>query len=367
MSELRPGGVEVRTLELLTYLRSEESLHEVVTISGRAGELAPSYGRLGIDVVPMRIRTIAFLYHFVRYLRSIQADVVHAHVDHSNGLIVALARLAGVPTRISHYRSDTPSPTSIFSCFKRRVMKALTNRHASVIAGVSPTVLTNAWSADWHSDNRCLVLLNGIESTPPRNDPPMDLHAELGFNRESRIILHVGRGVPTKNRHRAITVLGALAEKYGSRYCLAFVGRDGADPEDARTSRMELKQLAASLGVEELVSFAGERRDIAQVLQAGDLLLVTSTLEGLPGVILEATAAGLPVVASDLPGVRFIAENDVEVSIVSLDASDSTWASEIKKRLETHTVAANTGLQETIFDMPRVAQSYLDVWHGRSP
>lgn len=371
MSELRPGGAELRTLELLRHLREKNVKHDIVTLTGRDGELASAYRSLGISVTPLRLRHLSFFRHFMAYLRKMKPDVVHSHINHSNGLILTVARAARVPVRISHYRSDTPNVRSLQKRTKRGIMKLLTCWNATVIAGVSPTVLTHAWSTNWQNDSRCCVLLNGFNTDTYRNVKTANLRSEFGINEDDYIILHVGRGVPSKNRERAISILAALKNEQGPRYHLVFVGRDGGDVLEAEANQESLRSLAAKHGVDRFVVFAGERADIAEVLHSGDVLLVTSTLEGLPGVVLEAAACELPIVASALPGVRFIAENGVKLSLVSLEQEDSTWANEIVSRLQgsrANIARGNpAGLQGSIFDMKRVSESYLRVWYGAAP
>jgi glycosyltransferase involved in cell wall biosynthesis len=81
-----------------------------------------------------------------------------------------------------------------------------------------------------------------------------------------------------------------------------------------------------SLGLTDHVVLAGERADVASLVAAADLLLLTSLREGIPGVVLEARAAGTPVVATDLPGVREIERRLGGVTPVGLDQPDATWA-----------------------------------------
>ncbi len=68
--------------------------------------------------------------------------------------------------------------------------------------------------------------------------------------------------------------------------------------------RDELERLAARLGIAPKVHFAGQRSDVPDLLTAADLLVLPSRWEGMPNVVLEAMAAGLPIVATDVEGVR---------------------------------------------------------------
>ena len=140
-------------------------------------------------------------------------------------------------------------------------------------------------------------------------------------------ILHVGRSAVEKNRSRAVSILAELLAR-GVRAELVIVGRI-TDEE-----RAMLVALAQDLPDPDLLQIAGERHDLPSMLCSARALLLTSTREGLPGVVLEAVAAGTPVVASDLPGVTWVANAFPEIYSLSLDASDATWAMTLAHVLE---------------------------------
>jgi glycosyltransferase involved in cell wall biosynthesis len=79
----------------------------------------------------------------------------------------------------------------------------------------------------------------------------------------------------------------------------------------AGTYRPELEARAAALGITDRVHFLGYRRDTAALLHCADVFLLPSRVEGLPLSVLEAMAAGVPVVATDIPGTREAVEHDV--------------------------------------------------------
>jgi glycosyltransferase involved in cell wall biosynthesis len=80
-----------------------------------------------------------------------------------------------------------------------------------------------------------------------------------------------------------------------------------------------MQALAKKLGINEKVRFLGSRNDIPRLLKASDCFILSSRREGLPGVVLEAVASGIPVVATDLPGVREIAKYTQLISIVPVE------------------------------------------------
>jgi len=80
------------------------------------------------------------------------------------------------------------------------------------------------------------------------------------------------------------------------------------------------------LGIAGRVIFAGIRSDAPRLLGAADLMIFPSLREGLPGAVLEAVAAGTPVLASDLPCILEISEHLVTVECLPLSQPDEIWA-----------------------------------------
>jgi glycosyltransferase involved in cell wall biosynthesis len=102
----------------------------------------------------------------------------------------------------------------------------------------------------------------------------------------------VARFAPQKNQQQLLSALSNLDLPFH----LTFVG-DGP-------TRAAAEQLTARLGLSSRVEFLGMRRDTDQILASSDLFVLATNWEGFPITILEAMRAGLPVVATDVDGVR---------------------------------------------------------------
>ena len=123
---------------------------------------------------------------------------------------------------------------------------------------------------------------------------------------------------PHKGQETAIRALGGLS-RAGVPAELWIAGEDRSG---GGSYERQLRELAASLNVTARVRFLGFRSDAPKLLQASDAFVLPSTHEGLPLSILEAQACGVPVVASDIPGVREIIDDGVTGFIVSADDPD---------------------------------------------
>ncbi|MEA3290915.1 MAG: lipopolysaccharide core heptose(I) kinase RfaP, partial [Pseudomonadota bacterium] len=116
---------------------------------------------------------------------------------------------------------------------------------------------------------------------------------ELGLTEDQLLLLFIGSGFKTKGLDRAITALQALPAELKANTELYVLGQDSATP---------FQRLAQRLGVSPKVTFLGGRADVQEFLVAGDLLIHPAYSENTGTVLLEAIAAGLPVLATDVCG-----------------------------------------------------------------
>lgn len=145
---------------------------------------------------------------------------------------------------------------------------------------------------------RIATVLNGAEARPMRGDPAR-LRAEMGLA-AGPLLLMVGRFEPQKAHDVALAALPAVLTAHPSA-TLVLVG-DGP----------LLHPIARRIGRDRLggaIRMLGRSDDVGTLLAMADLLLVPSHFEGLPLVVLEAFAAGLPVVATAAPGVAEVIEH----------------------------------------------------------
>jgi glycosyltransferase involved in cell wall biosynthesis len=161
---------------------------------------------------------------------------------------------------------------------------------------VNSAEIRDAWlrSAPWFAADRVHVVLNGINVPPPlAPEERIALRAELGVPPGTMLIAGVGH---VQHRKGFDLLLDAFAR---ARIADGEVLIVGGGPEMDR-----LRARAAGLGIADRVRWAGPRPDAARLLGACDIFVLSSRNEGMANVLLEAMAAGTPVVAADIPGVR---------------------------------------------------------------
>lgn len=139
------------------------------------------------------------------------------------------------------------------------------------------------------------LITNGVDLSDIDSvkDPAPEL---LGLKKEGAFIIgYVGRLVPPKGLH---VLLDAASRLGFSNWHLAIVGEG--------ESRALLEQQAKALGIADKVRFYGFREDRVSFLKGFDLFVLPSRSEGTPRCLMEAMAAGLPVIASDIPGCHYL-------------------------------------------------------------
>ncbi|HEY6358249.1 MAG TPA: glycosyltransferase family 4 protein [Vicinamibacterales bacterium] len=139
--------------------------------------------------------------------------------------------------------------------------------------------------------------------------------ARLGVDPQRPLLLMVANLAPHKGQSTAIMSVGRLVAG-GLRPCLWLVGEE-RDSRSAYTA--DLRALVQRLGVSDQVRFTGFRDDVPEVLRASDFLLLPSTAEGLPLVVLEAQASNTVVLAAPTAGVPEVITNGDTGFLVAAD------------------------------------------------
>ena len=136
---------------------------------------------------------------------------------------------------------------------------------------------------------------------------------ELGLSVDTVVTITVGELNANKNYIQALKALSKLT-KLNFHYIIVGNGE----------SEQELKKAVNELMLQNKVSFLGFRRDVPELLAASDVFILTSRREGLPKAVMEAMAAGLPIIATDVRGNRDLVKNSENGYLVPLDDVEQT-------------------------------------------
>jgi glycosyltransferase involved in cell wall biosynthesis len=232
-----------------------------------------------------------------RYLRDV--DVVHSHDMYSNVFATFWARAAGAPVVLSSRRWEV---------FPRRVY-ALANRLAyrssDCVVANSPWVAKLVRTGEGVAADRIAVVPNFVDDAAfvaPRPDERARLLAELGVPRDALVIGIVANLSPIKDHATFLRAVARLAPAWPSLHAV-LVGEGSCRPA--------LEAQAREAGIADRVHFAGLRPHTPNLHHLFDVSALTSTSEGFPNSLVEAMAAGRPVVATAVGGVVDAVEEGV--------------------------------------------------------
>jgi glycosyltransferase involved in cell wall biosynthesis len=201
--------------------------------------------------------------------------------------------------------------------------------------------------------------LSGFLKSVPGTGP---LKGELGLTKESSLVGIVGRLVPIKDHRTALEAFLQLPDNVH----LAIVG-DGEE-------RNVIEELVGSMGLESRVHFLGWRMDVETVMSSLDVVLLSSRNEGSPVALIEASACGVPVVATDVGGVRSVVQ-DGQTGLLVPPGSPSPMARAVETLIADPGLRAHMGEAGRAHVMERFALErlvadirtlYSDLLMGRS-
>jgi glycosyltransferase involved in cell wall biosynthesis len=360
------GGAEMRTLDLLRRVDRNQFHLEFCCTSGKAGALADEIHSLGSATHPIALGA-GFAGKFKTLLRQGRYDVVHSHLLHTSGLLLKYAHQAGVPVRVAHFRStDSGRKKTPRRVFQRWFLSRLIDRHATDILAVSQAAMRACWKAGWQNDPRCRVIYNGLDLSAFQNAHGREAaRAVFGIAPEAPLYIHVGNLRPPKNHARVMEVFQHIASAEPQARLL-LVGKGGNEIETALRAQANQAELS------DRVVFAGERHDVPELLRTADLMLFPSLWEGLPGAVLEACAAGTPVLGSALPVIEEIAPHLRGLHYMSLSLPPAEWAAQARALRqafsplpERHAVA--DAFAKSVFNLDQCVAAHCRIWSKAEP
>lgn len=319
------GGAEFYVSRLAGSLdRSQFEASVVMQRSADPGlnEWAASVEAQGIRVVRTPMHLPFRPAHAISILRTLEAPAPHVvHVNMpgpyngQNALLVPLARLGGARVLVTEHLPMVERSA------RRAALKRLAYRFLDLAVTVSNANAGYVRERQGVPPSRVRVVYNGVEDAPAAPEHVLATRARLGAGREDVVVWFAANLLPHKG---LVELLQALSMVHETSWRLGVMG-DGPEREGA-------ERLVRGAGLAGRVVFLGRQAPavVRATLPAGDLLALPSRMEGMPYIVLEAMAAGLPVVSSAVFGIpeavvdgetgRLTAPGDVPALARALDA-----------------------------------------------
>jgi glycosyltransferase involved in cell wall biosynthesis len=248
------------------------------------------------------LRVLWQQFRLIRYLRRHRIQVVHAFGFYANVFAIPAARIARVPVVVASIRDTGDHLTP----FQRRLQKWACSWADQVL--VNATAVQDVLVGQGYDPSRIGIIHNGIDVARfrrPSGDRANVATWGLGLPPGAPVVAAFAR----LNRLKGIEYFleaAAIVAKPFENVRFLIVG-----DSISQTYREELEALATRLGIRSRVVFAGFRSDVPELLAGVTVSVLPSLSEGLSNVVLEAMAAGVPMVATAVGGTPEMIEDDV--------------------------------------------------------
>ncbi len=278
-----------------------------VFIFGEDGPLVTHIRQLGEETIVLNklgsMYGFIYLIWLVLFVNKEKIDIIHAHGARVNLWGVMVAYLANIPIISTEHNVDLWREKSFVLNFIDKIIGKFNAKRGGVSQAVCDMLIDSGLNPD-----RILCINNGIDVSK--------------FTVNEGKLLHL-KGVSVSNDDVILGAIGRMVEQKGFKYLLTAFKLLVEDAPDCKLIFIgngpqlnELKQQSHNLGLDNKVSFLGERNDIPDCLACIDIFVLPSITEGLPLVLLEAMASKKPVVASSVSGVPYVVDDNVEGILV---------------------------------------------------
>ena len=320
ITSLVPAGAERLVAHLLEYIDRERFAPVCICLGNPVGShLEARVQQLGVPLYFLGkgdTMSLAVLRKLDALFRQYRPVVVHTHLlalNYAYPLMIRYRTPARVYTVHSLAEKDIGLRTS-------PMVRALAFRYR--IGGVVPVAIAEEVRVSIqkvYGYTNPPLIPNGIptDEYAPDPDKRVQWRQAHGIEPHATVLTHVGRFAPPKNH--ALLVEAFAQVRSDAPLYLLLVG--AGELEDA------VREQVAGLGLESRVRFLGIRADVADILRASDVFVLSSRWEGNPLSVMEAMAAGLPVVSTAVGGVpELVRDRETGLLVPSEDAEALTRA-----------------------------------------
>jgi glycosyltransferase involved in cell wall biosynthesis len=352
------GGAEQMLLSLAKSLDPTNFRVGVACLHG-GGRLGDEVQRLGLPFYSLEARNpFCLALKFIRAIKQEKIDLVQTHGARAELLGSIIARLCGVRCLISTLH-DIFGFENRAKKFANHITDHFIDRYVAVSRIASDLAMKNFQI----SRPRIQIIENGIVAGQFwQKEETQTLYRQLGISPRQRMIVTVANLRPVKGHIHILRAVALMSSEERKELRFCFVGAD--------FSGGEVQRAAKSLGVEDSIIFAGFQAEISLYLQAADVFLLASESEGSSFSILEAMAAGCPVIAANVGAIAEIIEDHengilippkspaaIKEAVLSLLSNQSLREKLCTRGLET--VSSRFSLERMV---QQYASLYQQVW-----
>ncbi len=349
VNTITAGGAERLVLDLHVEYKSKGHSSSVIAISG-SEQLSPSDGVYCLGCTSLySFQVYSKLVSIFQSSSFIDADIVHVHLFPALLIVPAALWKAGWKGKL--FASEHSTSNRRRNTLWGKLADKFTYKPYNNIICVSNAVkdALDVWQPATRT--KTVVISNGARLELFKPVKREAFHKPVS-------ILSVGRLTPAKNYHKALEAVSLLAKQNRDKVEFVWTIAGNGKLKD------ELLKHVDDLNLSAKVKLLGTRNDIPELLKKADIFFIPSTWEGFGIAAVEAMASGLPVVASDVPGLKEVVGTDAGIlvnpeSIKSMAAGLSIFLTNQSKALQ---IGAKGPEQASQFSLNKCASSYLKLF-----
>lgn len=274
-------------------------------------------------------------------------QVIHSHLNMVSGEVISCAKKEHVKYCITHSHSTNTRGNIAVKLLKRYYQKKI--KHS-----VDLCLACSEQAGRWLYENQtAIVIQNAIDIEKFRFQKQIrdEIRKRLDLSEHTIVIGHVGRFIEVKNHTFLIRVFAAYHKENPDSYLL-LCGEGN--------KKQQAQSLVEELNLTEHVIFHDAEKDVYRMYQAMDAFVFPSLYEGMPLVMIEAQANGLPIVASSAVDEKSAITSNVQ--FVNLDAELCRWVESVKKALERGRMDECERLRKSGYDIRKTAETLTDYY-----
>lgn len=288
---MKRAGAETMIMQYLRQLVHDPLFEFSILVHGDdKGDYDEEIHSMGVPIYHVPVRgQHPFTYNreVSKVLLSHPVDVIHCNMDNASGHFLKIAKKCGIPVRIAHSHTTrilarNPVKKILGAISKKEIHSMATHRLAC-----------SQKAGDWlFGTDSYQIVKNAINLDLYRYNPKLrsEIREKLHIGKDALAICHIGSFTYPKNHKGLLYIFKSLLQlRPDARLLLAGVG----------PLMNSIKEMSQDMGLQNHVIFLGLCTDIPALLQAADVFVMPSLMEGLPVSGIEAQAAGIPCLFAD--------------------------------------------------------------------
>lgn len=364
INELAPAGAQTLLLDIVRNTDADDIEYTVCFIEGD-DSLVSDFENDDVRIVDFDAkfkfdpRTLGRMF---RFFRREEFDVLHAHLPYSQTLGRVFGRVGNIEHIVST-QHNVPTNYHPITGTLERITRQLDSRTIAVSEGIERAFTGSARQYESNQSRQWCTIYNGVDVSGfnqrimAADTTVLESQYDIG---NGPVFLSVGRYVPAKAQHDLIAAMNRVVREQSDAQLFIVGWGELAD---------ELHQTVANFALESNVTITGRvsNDDLYRFYSCSDAFVSSSVREGLPIAHLEAMAAELPVVATEIPGVEEIIEHG-RTGFLAPARSSSELADRMIEVVEADEPLGMNGYERaaTMFDIGDTAAAHVKLYRELS-